>query len=96
MQKLIISIGTLAALLLVTGLYALFFKPYQPGTNIKLFAASLFAGLIATSLFLILTKIKPVKAKKLKCNNRPELSNITVEMYGDEKIMVIDNKIINL
>ncbi|HPA23300.1 MAG TPA: hypothetical protein PLU18_08645 [Ferruginibacter sp.] len=96
MQKLIISIGTLAALLLLTGLYALIMQPYQSGTNTRLFAAGLISGLIVTVIFLLLTKYSPVKAKKLKCNNRPKLSKITVEIYGDEKVLIIDNKIINL
>ena len=96
MQKIIVSIGILSASLLCTGLYALIAQPYQPATNTRLFAAALISGLITAFIFTMICKQAPEKAKKLKCNKRPELSNITVEMYGNEKILNIDNKIINL
>ena len=52
-------------------------------------------GISEAEMILLATGNDPMMAAKLVLESKAETTT-TVEMYGDEKVMIIDNQIINL
>lgn len=94
MQKLFIySFGVLGIITYCVGLYTFIAQPFTIETNARLYIACFIFGSIAALVFVLLSKTMHTR-KKYRCNNKPELSDITVTIYGDEKLLIDGNNII--